>query len=755
MKKAITIILIIIASLIVLVLATLKFAPGFIKDYVVAHSEEFIGRKIAIENISLNPFTFTVNIDKFALLEQDGTTPFVAFDKFRINVDPLKIVTRTAAVSEIYMKGLYVHVTQNGDKFNFSDILDFLAKADSTSPDTVTVDTATSDTGMVNAAEIAKGLPVSISVKNIVFENGNIIYEDTKIGSKIHIKDFGIAIPAVYLSNKQTDVGVSLKFADGGDLNVKVSVNAATNDFNVNVGLKDFALACGKPYLNDFIAYKDFSGSVSTDISVAGNLNDVLSSNVGGIVSVDNVVLTETSGKTIGVKHVGVGIGKANLNENTFIIDSVIVDGAYAHMDMYKDGKTNIDVLLAPLNKKSAAPADSSAPDTTAKAEEAKPEPAKKMVAKVGKLYVHNTKVSANDQTLTKPFNYTVSGITVNGSNINFDTPCIVNVTASFPEGGSVSVKYKGALSDIGTMDAYISVKNLALKHFSNYSLHYTGYPISAGTMAFASENKIQDFNLESKNTIDIYNIDVGDKDNSVDPEFTVPMKVGLYILKDKNDKIQFDIPVKGNMKDPEFSVLKIIWKTVMNLIIKVAVSPLKVVGNVATTGAGMVGLDLGNNDEILIDVKSATFTSEQYAKASKMTEVLANDPKLKLIFTQYYNPNRAAKRNKQHMLKTEFYKQSQGKQTLNELDERAILEIKDSDEAFKAYATEHAADIDEKKLKTELASLASKRDEDLLKVLLQQNGVTKKNIKVLTAPAGELSAYKGKAMYKVTVDVQ
>ena len=754
MKKAITIILIIIASLIVLVLATLKFAPGFIKDYVVAHSEEFIGRKMAIEDVSLNPFTFTVNVDKFALLEPDGTTPFVAFEKFRINVDPLKIVTKTAAVSEIYMKGLYVHVTQNGDRFNFSDILDFLAKADSASPDTVAADTAASDTGMVNAAEIANGLPVNISVKNIVFENGNIIYEDTKIGSKIHIKDFGVAIPAVYLSNKQTDVGVSLKFADGGDLNVKVSVNAATNDFNVNVGLKDFALACGKPYLNDFIAYKDFSGSVSTDISVAGNLGDVLSSNVSGIVSVDNVVLTETSGKTIGVKHVGVGIGKANLNENKFLIDSVIVDGAYAHLDMYKDGKTNIDVLLAPLNKKSAAPADSSAPDTTAK-EEAKPEPAKKMVAKVGKLYVHNTKVSANDQTLTKPFNYTVSGITVNGSNINFDTPCTVNVTASFPEGGSVSVKYKGALSDMGTMDAYISVKNLALKHFSNYSLHYTGYPLIAGTMAFASENKIQNFNLESKNTIDIYNINVGDKDGSVDPEFMVPMKVGLYILKDKDDKIQFDVPVKGNMKDPEFSVLKIIWKTVMNLIIKVAVSPLKIVGNVATTGANMVGLDLGNNDEIIVDVMSGTFTSEQYAKATKMTEILANDPKLKLIFTQYYNPNKTAKNNKQHMLKTEFYKQTQGKQTLNELDERAILEIKDSDDAFKAYAKEHAADIDEKKLKTELATLASKRDEDLLKVLMQQNGVTKKNIKVLTAPAGELSAYKGKAMYKVTVDVQ
>ena len=758
MKKALIIIAIVIAALIILVFASLKLAPGYVKDYVVAHSEEFIGRKVVIESVDLNPFTFTVNVDNFALLEQDGTTPFVSFEKFRINIDPLKIVTKTAAVSEIYMKGLYVHVTQNGDKFNFSDILDFLAKSDSTATDSVAKDTAATDTGMVNAAEIAKGLPVNISVKNILFENGNIIYEDKKIGSKIHLKDFGVGIPAVYLSNKQTDVGVNLKFADGGDLAVKVTVNAATNDFKVNVGLKDFALAAGKPYLNDFIAYKDFNGSVSTDIDVEGNLGDILSSNVSGTVSVDSIVLTEKSGKTIGVKHVGVGIGKVNLNKNQFHVDSVIVDGAYAHLDLYKDGKTNIDVLLAPLMKNSASATDSGTteePKQEAGTEEAKVAPAKKLDAKIGTLLVQNTKVSANDQTITKPFNYTVSGITVKGSNINLNTPCTVNVSASFPDGGNLSLKYKGALSDIGTMDAYVSVKNLALKHFSNYSLHYTGYPLSAGTMAFASENKIKDFNLDSKNTIDIYNIDVGDKDDSVDPEYTVPMKVGLYILKDKDDKIQFDVPVQGNMKDPEFSIIKIVWKTVMNLIIKVALSPLKIVGNVASTGAGMVGIDLGKNDEVIIDPMSATFTSEQYTKASKMTEALTKDPKLALKFVQYYNPKKTVNEYKTHKLKTDFYKKTQQKETLTELDERAILEIKDSDDAFKAFVKENEAAIDVKAMRKELSTLADKRNQDLLKVLQQQKGVTKKNVKVITAPADGLAKYRGKAMYKVTVDVQ
>ena len=775
MKKFVKIAAIVIAVLVVLVIATLKFAPGIVRSYVVGHSEELIGRKVAIQNISLNPFTFKLEIDSLAVFEKDGETRFVAFDKFRVNVDPLRLFTGTAAVSEIYLKGLYARVLQHEDRFNFSDIIEFVAKGDTTAFDSAMVADSLAakadSTGMVNAVEIADELPFSISVENIVFEKGNIIYQDTKIGSKIQLDDFSISIPAVYLSNKQTDIGVSFKFADGGDLNVKVLANAATNDFHVGVDLRKFALACGKPYLNDFINYKDFSGSLSVLMDIDGNLNQILASNVKGTVSLDDIVLTETSGRTLGVNHVGVGIASANVEKNEFRIDSVIVDGGFAHLDLYKNGKTNIDVLL---KKGSADEPDSTqlaadqqlvlgdAPDSTTT--EAKPEEtaspadetpkAKPLNAKINKLLVQNTTASATDHSITKPFNYTVKAITVKGSNINFDTPCTINVNASFPEGGSVAVKYKGALSDIGTMDAYISVKNLALKHFSNYSHHFTGYPISAGTLAFASENKIKNFELDSKNVIDIYNIDVGDKDPESDPEFLVPMKVGLYILKDKDDKIEFDVPVHGNMKDPKFSIGKIIWTTVSNLLIKVALSPLKMVGNLAATGAGAIGIDLGKNDEIIIDATRASFTSEQYAKASKMTEAVAKDKNLKLIFTQFYNPRKTTEAYKTIKLKTDYYKKSQGKDKLTELDERAIADMSNSDEGFQAYLKE-IGEIDQKALRKEVAALAETRNQELLKVLQQQKGVTKKNITIITAPADKLSAHRGKALYKVTVDVQ
>ena len=142
--------LIVLAALIVIVIVALKIGPSIAKNYVVAHSEEIIGRKMKIENVDFSPFTFTVTVDDFAIYEPDGTTPFVAFEKFRINVNPTRLIAKEISVSEIYLKGLYTRVTQKGDQFNFSDILDKFA-ADSTADTTAAkeepkVDSTAADT---------------------------------------------------------------------------------------------------------------------------------------------------------------------------------------------------------------------------------------------------------------------------------------------------------------------------------------------------------------------------------------------------------------------------------------------------------------------------------------------------------------------------------------------------------------------------------------------------------------------------------
>lgn len=790
MKKR-YIVLIVLGAILALLITAIKVAPSIARNYIEGHAQELIGRDIKVADISFSLTSFTLSIDSLMVYEQDGKTPFVGFDAFRINLNPTRLLAKEISVSEIYLRGLYAQVIQNGDQFNFSDILQKFATADTTVSDSATMETApvtdtvatiqnddvSSDTLNISNSVSQALHGLSLAIDNISIEKSNIIYKDQKVGSKFKLVDFSLLIPAIYFSNKDTDIGVSLKFADGGDLDVKLLFNMETSNFNVILGLHNFSLAVANPYLKDFLTYKDFGGLLNVNLDVAGNVNAPIASDVKGTVSLENIVLTETSDKTISLNKINVGIAKANLNDMDIKVDSVVVDGVNAHFDMFKNGN-NITTLLksnsnATFESDSTgtavdmtdsitvadAPVDSAAAQAAALAakEDVKKsaEPAKPLKFVLNKLLVRNTNFTANDMTLKKPFSFTVSNITVTGNNINFNTPCTVNVGANFPDGGSLSVKYKGALSDMSTMDAYVSVKNLALKHFTPYSHHFTGYPISAGTLAFASDNKINKYDLDSKNTIDIYNIDVGDKDPNTDPEFTVPMKIGLYILKDKDDKIQFDIPVKGNLQDPEFSYGKIIWKTVMNLLIKVAVSPLKLVGNLANSGANALGINTGKNDEVLIDPMNVSFESEQFEKAGKIVQAVTSDKNLKMVFVQSFNMKKTVDAFRNRKLKTEYYKAKTGKANLNELDEREIIAIEDKDSSFTIYAREHSKDLSRTSLEKEIFAMANKRNQEMLKVLQQQKGITKKNLQVITAPRADLVNYKGKPAYKVQLDVQ
>ena len=412
MKKPVKITLIVLGSLILLYFIALLVAPKIARSYIEEHSKEMIGRSITIMDISLNPFTYVLDVDTLAVMEADDKTPFVAFEKFSMNINPLKLFTKTLDISDIYMKALYVRVKQHGERFNFTDILEHLARQDSIYYAEHPEEKKAEDNSNKSAAEIAAGLPVKLSLRNIVFEKGNIIYQDTKVGSKFHIKDFSINIPAIYLEDNATGVDVSLRFADGGDLSVKVDANMATYDFNIYLNLHRFALACIKPYLNDFINYKDFAGYLSANLTISGNINSILSSNVKGKVSLDNIDLTENSGHKLGAENVTVGIGKANLTDNEYLIDSVIVDAAFAHIDLYKNGKTNFDILLDPKNKgqdidttnvtetkskeepKEEPKAEAAATDSSSVAaadSTEKPAPAKKLKARINKLLVKNT----------------------------------------------------------------------------------------------------------------------------------------------------------------------------------------------------------------------------------------------------------------------------------------------------------------------------------------------------------------------------
>ena len=102
-----------------------------------------------------------------------------------------------------------------------------------------------------------------------------------------------------------------------------------------------------------------------------------------------------------------------------------------------------------------------------------------------------------------------------------------------------------------------------------------------------------------------------------------VPLKLGIYVLTDKSNNANFDLPVSGNIKSPNFSYGKIILKTLGTLLVKVAASPFTMIQSDSPV------------DEITFSALDTEFSDEEYAQFAKLSMLHKEKTELKLYLTQ------------------------------------------------------------------------------------------------------------------------
>ena len=66
----------------------------------------------------------------------------------------------------------------------------------------------------------------------------------------------------------------------------------------------------------------------------------------------------------------------------------------------------------------------------------------------------------------------------------------------------------------------------------------------------------------------------VDKKRREIKAEMNIPLKLGLYVLKDKKGHVKMDLPVRGSLDSPEFSYRKIVLKAIGNVLLKVVTAP-------------------------------------------------------------------------------------------------------------------------------------------------------------------------------------
>jgi hypothetical protein len=178
-------------------------------------------------------------------------------------------------------------------------------------------------------------------------------------------------------------------------------------------------------------------------------------------------------------------------------------------------------------------------------------------------------------------------------------------------------------LSPEAYADMALSFKNIELTTFTPYSGRFMGYAIEKGKLSLDLKYKLSQNKLEGENKVLFNQLTLGDQIDS--PEATkLPVRLAIALLKDRNGKIDLDLPVQGDLNDPEFSYGRIIVKAVVNLVTKIVTSPFTLLGK-------LVGGDGEEMSYVDFEFGSPDIRADQAEKLDKLAQALLERPTLQL----------------------------------------------------------------------------------------------------------------------------
>ncbi|MBW8721423.1 MAG: DUF748 domain-containing protein, partial [Polaromonas sp.] len=191
---------------------------------------------------------------------------------------------------------------------------------------------------------------------------------------------------------------------------------------------------------------------------------------------------------------------------------------------------------------------------------------------------------------------------------------------------GTASLEILGKLNPLAkplALDIKGKVRDLELPPLSPYSVKYSGYGINRGKLSVdVGYVVLPDGRLTATNKVILNQLAFGEKVPG--STASLPVKLAVALLADRNGVIDIDLPISGSLNDPQFSLGPIIVKVIINVIVKAITAPFSLLAS-ALGGGGEELSTVGFN------AGSAELGPEAKAGLDKVAKALAERPSLQL----------------------------------------------------------------------------------------------------------------------------
>ena len=355
----------------------------------------------------------------------------------------------------------------------------------------------------------------------------------------------------------------------------------------------------------------------SSGLGVRGAADDLLNWKVLSLRGLD-VSLAPT-------QRTKVKIGETTLSD--FYARLIVQENGKLNLqDLGNDGATPADDADAKAGDKPAAAA--AAPVATTVADNTGP------LIDMGAIVLSGGQVKFNDRFIKPNYSADLSELAGRMSAFSSEPaaagqpPQLADLELRGKAEGTASLEITGKLNPLVkplALNIHGKVRDLELSPLSPYSVKYAGHGIERGKMSVDVQYDVKpDGMLTAANKLVLNQLQFGEAVQGAPA--SLPVKLAVALLADRNGVIDLDLPINGSLNDPQFRLAPIIFKVIGNLIMKAVTSPFALLSGAFGGGE--------EASQVAFAPGSAVLDAETQTMLDKVAKALIDRPALQLTVT-------------------------------------------------------------------------------------------------------------------------
>jgi hypothetical protein len=470
------------------------------------------------------------------------------------------------------------------------------------------------------ARSSAAGQPWRFDLHRLEVRDAHIFAEDrsTQPAAKVALAPLSLAIEGLSLDlTRPVKVSLDTHINESGSLTANGEVTPNPLSASMNLKLAGIDLTAAQPYVAQHTSLTLRGGKLGGEAEV--HYGPKPSLQLAGNVFVENLRTVDDARHDDLVNWDRLDVRGLNYRQapDRLEIAEISVRKPFARVIIESDASLNVTNALAGSGQ---AAGRAPPPPAPAPAPASKPMPMviKKILLEDGLAKFTDLSVQPNFAAAIQSLKGSVLGLSSQpSSRATVDLHGGVDAFSPVSITGQVNV-----LSPMLYTDLAMDFRNMELSLFNPYSGKFAGYNITKGKLTTELHYKVVGRSLDAQHHIIVDQLEFGGKTESKDA-VSLPVKLAVALLKDRNGVIDLDFPVAGTLDDPQFKLAPIIWKVIVNILEKAVTAPFALLGS----------LFGGGPDIQFIDFKPGVGALDpaQAGKVTAIVKALKERPQLKL----------------------------------------------------------------------------------------------------------------------------